>query len=78
MHGEWKEGGLAAKIEEDLPQGQGSVLSIFQKGYWATVIQNKVTKKKKSHVKSKKQVLVVFHDKFCSAEKAYHTAFTMK
>ena len=46
MHGEWKEGGLAAKIEEDLPQGQGSELSIFQKGYWATVIQNKVTKKK--------------------------------
>ena len=42
------------------------------------MIQNKVTKKKKSHVKSKKQVLVVFHDKFCSAEKAYHTAFTMK
>ena len=38
--------GLAAKIEEDLPQGQGSELSIFQKGYWATVIQNKVTKKK--------------------------------
>ena len=46
MHGEWKGGGLAAKIEEDLPQGQGSELSIFQKGYWATVIQNKVTKKK--------------------------------
>ena len=78
MHGEWKEGGLAAKIEEDLPQGQGSELSIFQKCYWATVIQNKVTKKKKSHVKSKKQVSVVFHDKFCSAEKAYHTVFTMK
>lgn len=71
MHGEWKEGRLAAKMEEDLPQGQGSELSIFQKGYWATVIQNK---KKKSHVKSKKQVSVVFHDKFCSAEKAYHTS----
>lgn len=78
MHGEWKEGGRAAKIEEDLPQGQGSELSIFQKGYWATVIQNKVTKKKKSHVRSKKQVSVVFHDTFCSAEKANHTAFTMK
>lgn len=46
MHGEWKEEGLAAKMEEDLPQGQGSELSIFQKRYWATVIQNKVTKKK--------------------------------
>ena len=46
MHGEWKEEGLAAKMEEDLPQGQGSELSIFQKCYWATVIQNKVTKKK--------------------------------
>ena len=47
--------GLAAKIEEDLPQGQGSELSIFQKGYWATLIQNKVTKKKNhmSKVKSK-------------------------
>ena len=46
MHGEWKEEGLAAKMEEDLPQGQGHKLSIFQKRYWATVIQNKVTKKK--------------------------------
>lgn len=57
MHGEWKEGGLAAKIEEDLPQGQGSELSIFQKCYWATVIQNKVTKKNNhmSEVKSKYQ-----------------------
>ena len=47
--------GLAAKIEEDLPQGQGSELSIFQQGYWATLIQNKVTKKKNhmSKVKSK-------------------------
>ena len=57
MHGEWKEGGLAAKIEEDLPQGQGSELSIFQKGYWATVIQNKVTTKNNhmSEVKSQYQ-----------------------
>ena len=47
--------GLAAKIEEDLPQGQGSELSIFQKGYWAMEFKIRSPRKNNhmSEVKSK-------------------------